>query len=85
MDQHSQSVSILFIYANIFSTLDFFTVVTAGQKKIYCQIQSNNSEKMKSLGLPAAGKKMIFYLIFCIKYPISTPSTQWITFYSKEC
>ena len=32
-DHHSQSVSILFIYANIFSTLDFFTMVTAGQKK----------------------------------------------------
>ena len=67
-DHHSQSVSILFIYANIFSTLDFFTMVTAGQKKFLL----SNSVQDEIFVPSCCRKKMIFFLIFCIKYLIST-------------
>ena len=66
-----QSVSQYYSFMQIFFlTLNFFNVVNSGQKKIYCQIQSNNPEKMKSLCLPSLCTKNDFlpYLLHKISY-----------------
>ena len=74
--QYSQSVSILFIYANIFSNTGLHQ---RGHQRSKENLLSNSVQQFREdeIFVPSCcTKKMIFFLIFCIKYLIFTHSTQ---------